>query len=113
MPRQLQKNIRTERQGVFSGVGALTLFVGPPVGPSWELRQIAISTTSVLETTCVTYIGINSSGVLVSQSFTGNNDTDSRPNVTLRPGDNIAAVWAGGTPGATGKLTLIYDEVAY
>ena len=109
----LSRNKRTEVQGTFDANGDLTVSVSVPLGPSWELRQVAIKTTSVLESACSTYVGTNDSGVFVSQSFTGNADTDSEPNVTLRPGDSFCAVWSVGTTGALGTLTLIYDEVAY
>jgi len=110
--RQLQRNIRTEKSGVFDAAGNLTVYIQIVPGPSWELRQVAVSTTvTANETECSTYIGFNNSGVFISQTLLGNSDTDSQPNVILRPGDAIAAVWSGGTVSATGKLTLIYDEI--
>ena len=111
--RQLQRNLRAEKQGTFSAAGTLTIFFSVPLGPSWEVKQIAINANSALEPICSTYIGTNSAGVFISNSFTGNSDTDDQPNVTIRSGDSIAAVWASGTPGAIGKLTVIYDEAAY
>ncbi len=112
--RNLQRNIRAESQGVFNATGNLIVSVPCPVGPSWEIKQIAVSTNiTTVNPTCTTYIGTNASGVVISTSLTGNGDTDSQPNVTLRPGDSLAAVWGSGVVGAIGKLTFIYDEVAY
>lgn len=114
MRQPLQRNKRDERTGAFDGSGNLTLVIGPiPVGPSWEVKQISIRTTSALQTLAATYIGVNSSGIFISNSFTGNADTDSQPNVTLKPGDSLCCVWQGGTPGAFATLTVIYDEVSY
>jgi hypothetical protein len=110
----LQRNKRDERTASFPASGTLAITIGPiPMGPSWEIKQISIRSSSVLETTAATYIGVDASGVFISRSFTGNADTDSAPNVTLRPGDSVSCVWEGGTPGAVATLTIIYDEVAY
>lgn len=112
--RQLQRNKRDERTGTFDASGNLTLIIGPvPIGPSWEIRQISIRTTSVLQTLASTYIGVSNAGVFISNSFTGNADTDSAPNVTIKPGDSLCCVWSGGTPGSFATLTIIYDEVNY
>lgn len=110
----LYRNKRVEIQGTFDADGALTVSVSVPLGPSWELRQIGIKVLgSTSETFCNTYVGSNASGVFISQSYTGNADTDSEPNTTLRPGDSLSAVWTEGTVGALGTLTVVYDEVGY
>ncbi len=110
----LAKNKRQELQGTFPASGVLTVSDTVPLGPSRDVKQIAISTTNTAnETLCTTYIGTNSAGVLISQSFTGNNDTDSQPNVSLRSGDSLCAVWTGGAVGTIARLTYIYDEVDY
>ncbi len=111
--RILNKNIRTEVSGNIAANGTLTLTLSVPPGPSREIKQIGITGNSALEPTCSTYVGTSSAGVFISNSFTGNGDTDDQPNITLRSGDALAAVWAGGTSGARMKLTVIYDEVAY
>lgn len=103
-----------EARGTFDASGNLTVGIQVPLGPSREVKQIAVSTNIATgsETNCSTYIGTNASGVLISQTYTGNSDTDSQPNVLLRSGDSICAVWSGGVSGALGTLTIIYDEVA-
>jgi hypothetical protein len=111
--RPLNKNRRQEVQGTIAASGAATVFFTVPFGPSWEIKQITITSTSVLETTAETFIGTNAAGIAISQSFTGNNDTDSQPNVTLRSGDSLCCVWANGTPGTIVRLTAIFDEVDY
>lgn len=114
MSRILQRNIRVEKQGIFLSTGLLTVSISVPLGPSWEIRQISVKTniTSV-NTSCETRIGTSSAGVFISSTVTGNSDTDSEPNVTLRPGESICALWALGTVGSIGRLTVIYDEVDY
>lgn len=111
--RHLNKNRRQEVTVTVPANGTVTATFTVPFGPSWEVKQITIDGNSALEPTCKTYIGINDSGIAISQSFTGNDDTDSQPNVTLRAGDSLAAVWANATPGARMRLTAIYDEVDY
>ena len=111
--RQLYRNKRAELQGTLSASGGLTVFVTVPLGPSWEVKSIDVKGNSALEPTADTYVGVNSSGVHISNTFTGNGDTDSQPNTTLRVGESVAIVWAGGTPGALMKAVVIYDEVSY
>jgi hypothetical protein len=111
--RPLNKNRRQEVQGTLAASGAATVFFTVPFGPSWEIIQITITSNSALETSAKTYIGTNNAGVLISQTFTGNDDTDSQPNVTLRSGDSLACVWENGTPGALVRLTAIFNEVDY
>lgn len=113
IPRPLQRNKRQEVQVTIPASGTVTATFTVPIGPSWEIKQISITSTSTLETTAKSYIGTNSAGIFISQSFTGNDDTDSQPNVTLRSGDSLAVVWENGTPGAIARLTAIYDEVDY
>jgi hypothetical protein len=111
--RHLNRNRRQEGQAAIAASGAAFVFFTVPFGPSWEIKQITITSTSTLETSARTFIGTNSAGILISQSFTGNDDTDSQPNVTLRSGDSVCCVWEGGTPGAIVRLTVIFDEVDY
>ncbi len=106
-------NQRIEAQGVFAANGTLTVTVSVAPGYSWNVKQISVSATSALQSTCSTYVGLGASGVFISSTLLGNSDTDSEPNTTVRVGESLSAVWAGGTPGAIGRLTVIYDEVAY
>jgi hypothetical protein len=111
--RQLNRNKRAEIQGTISAAGTLTIFATVPLGPSWELRSIDVKGNSALEPTADTYIGTGATGQHISQTYTGNNDTDSIPYVTLRSGESVAVVLANGTPGAIMRATIVYDEVAY
>lgn len=114
MPRMLQKNKRAEPQAVFNAAGQCTAVASVPMGPSWEIKQITVEVIgSVPQTKCVTFIGTNNSGVRISQTLTGNFDTDSIPNTTIRAGESVCAFWTGGTVGAVGRMTVIYDEVGY
>jgi len=109
----LARNIRKETQVTVPASGTVTALFTVPFGPSWEVKQIGIKCDSTTETICNTYIGTNSAGVFISKSFTGNDDTDSQPNITLRSGDSICAVWESGSLNAIARLTVIYDEVDY
>lgn len=109
--RKLNRNIRTELRGNLNASGTLTLTFTVPLGPTWEVKQVSISGNSTLEPQASSYIGIGSSGVFVSNSLTGNGDTDDTPNVLLRSGDSFSLVWTGGTSGALMKVAIIYDEV--
>lgn len=114
MARILQKRKREERQAVFNATGNATAVVTVPLGPSWEVQQIGVKTGPMVNhPQCATYVGQNTAGVFISNTLIGDADTDSMPNVTVRAGDSICAVWALGTPGVVATMTVIYDEVAY
>lgn len=113
-PRQLQRNKRLEKQALFDSAGVCLAVVQVPLGPSWEVKQIAVKTTvTANQTTCRTFIGQSDAGVFISNTLIGNADTDSQPNVTVRSGDSLCARWTGGTSGRIGTMTVVYDEVAY
>lgn len=108
------RNRRVESTGVVDSNGNSTVTVTALAGPSWEVKQIGVTCTSSDPLpSCATYIGFGPSGIFISSTLLGDSDTDSSPNVTLRTGDSISAVWAGASPGAQTRLTIIYDEVGY
>jgi hypothetical protein len=112
--RILQKNIRIEKQAIFNASGVATAVLQVPLGPSWEVKQISVKTTvTANQTTCRTFIGQSDAGIFISNTLIGNADTDSQPNVTVRSGDSLCAVWTGGTAGRIATMTVVYDEVAY
>lgn len=112
--RALQRNIKLEAYATADASGNATAVVDIPLGPSREVKQISVSVTgSTNVPTANTYVGRNSAGVFISNTLTGDSDTDSAPNVTVRSGDSLCAVWAGCTTGAKCKLTVVYDEVGY
>lgn len=111
--RQLQRNRRAEAYATVNASGAATAIVAVPLGPSWEVRQISVTCGGTLIPQATTYVGTNNAGVYISQTLIGNSDTDSAPNVTVRSGESLCAVWSGATVGAQAKITVIYDEVGY
>lgn len=114
MARQLQRNKRAEPQAVFNALGECTAVVAVPMGPSWELKQITVETLGVaVQSRCTTFVGTNNSGIRISRTLTGQFDTDSIPNTTVRAGESVCAVWTGGVAGMVGRMTVIYDEVGY
>lgn len=113
--RQLQRNKRAEAQAAFSAAGVALVTIGVPMGPSWELKQITISTTvaAATLTRATTFVGTNNAGVKISSTLLGNFDTDSQPQTTIRAGESLCCEWTQGTVGAIARLTAFYDEVAY
>ena len=116
-PRPLQRNKRAEPQAVFNASGVATAIAAVPMGPSWELNQITVevvgATVTSAQSKCTTFIGTNNSGIRISNTLTGNFDTDSIPNTTIRAGESVCAVWTGGVVGSVARMTVNYDEVAY
>ena len=111
--RQLQRNKRLEAYATATASGA-TAIVTIPLGPSREVKQIAVSVTgSTIIPACSTYVGTNSAGVFISSTLIGDSDTDDTPNITVRSGESLCAVWSGISVDAVCKMTVIYDEVDY
>lgn len=96
---------------ILDANGNGTAFIANMRGPQWDIVQIGIKiSNAILIPTCTTYIGTNAAGVYISQTFTGDDDTDSFPNVTIKYGEAICAVWTGGDVGAQARMTVIYNE---
>jgi hypothetical protein len=119
--RQLQRNIRREVQATFTAAGEATAIIGPvPPGPAWEIKQITIKARltatgglPTVQTKATTFVGTNNSGQQISNTLTGNDDTDSVPNATIRYGESLCCFWTGGATTMFGRMTIIYDEVGY
>lgn len=112
--RQLQRNKRVEASALFDAAGNATAVVNVPIGPTWEIKQISISTTvTANQTRATSFVGTNSAGVIISSTLIGNGDTDSQPNTSVRSGESLCVVWSGGTVGRQAKMTVVYDEVGY
>jgi len=111
--RPLQRNKRAETTVTVDATGAATAVIDVVPGPSWEVKQVSLSCTGSAIPQAATYVGRNSAGVFISSTYLGNSDTDSLPNVTLRSGESICAIWSNGTSGSRAKLTVVYDEVGY
>lgn len=112
--RVLQRNKRVEVTVTFNASGTALAIIGVPLGPSWEVIQITVSTTiTTTLSKCTTFVGTNNSGVKISSTLLGNFDTDSTPNTTVRSGESLCAEWTQGISGQTARLTVIYNEVDY
>lgn len=107
-----RSNQRLESQATVPASGNITVIISNmTAGPNWNVKQISIAvSTATLSPSCNTYIGTNAAGVFISNSLTGEADTDSQPNVTIKYGESICAVWTGADVGAVARLTVIYDE---
>ena len=112
--RALQRNRRAEAYAIANASGAATAVINIPIGPSWEVKQISISTgTSATLPSAATYVGTSSAGIFLSSTLVGNSDTDSFPNITVRSGESLCCVWSLVTVGVQCKMTVVYDEVGY
>jgi len=92
--RVLQKNRRAEVYATADAGGAATCVVNIANGPSWEVKQITVTNTGALIPSAATYVGSSPSGVPISSTLIADSDTDSQPNITLRSGESLCAVFA-------------------
>lgn len=112
--RQFQRNKRTEAYATVVAGTSCTAVINVAPGPSWEVKQISVSAVGASTLpACATYVGTNTAGVFISSTITGNSDTDSTPNTTVRTGESLCAVWTNASIGTVCKITVVYDEVDY
>lgn len=87
--------------------GGGTSWVGPAnARETWHIASIAVTSTSTDIPTVRFYRNSTVPGNFVTGTFTGNLDVDSSPNLILRSGELLYAVWENGTAGATGTFRL-------
>jgi len=79
-------------------------------GTVWEVTRINVQANSAAEPRVLFYVGNESNSNLVSTTYGGNLDTDTDPKITLNGGDVLIGVYIGGTPGATGVVTISYIQ---
>lgn len=86
---------------------AVATFPPVPVGRVWNLVAVTVASTSVARTSCTLYRGISFSlpNQIDKTIYSGNADTTDTQ-IRLTSGDQLRAVWAGCTPGATCQATL-------
>jgi hypothetical protein len=89
--------------GSGNGTGILN---GPKPGQKWTITQVSVLCTGVAVPVFKYYKGTVNDGNFISGTFTGNQDTDSAPNIELFPGEYLTGVWTGGSSGAVGTFTV-------
>ena len=82
-----------------NGNGTSTVSVGG-AREIWTITFISVNAGSTKSPTVQFYRNAPVPGNFISGTFSGNLDVDSSPNVVLRQGELIYAVWSNGDPGA-------------
>ncbi len=92
----------------FDAAGAGTSFIQPTgARESWRVSFITVNSSSVtLVPVVMFYRGSIAPSNFVAGSFSGTLDVDSLPNISLRSGERLIAVWTGGDVGATGTFRV-------
>lgn len=92
--------------GTLNAAGRAVVTIGPRTPSSrWRTSNVAVSTTSTVDTECRLYLGAEAPQNLLGGTFSGNRDQIGAA-VTLYPGSVLTAVWTGGTPGATATVSV-------
>lgn len=93
---------------IFDADGAGTSFVQPAgAREGWQITVITVNSSSVtLVPQVMFYRGSTTPGSFVAGTFSGTLDVDSLPNISLRSGERLIAVWTGGDVGATGTFRV-------
>lgn len=94
------------KTGTIGADGRAVITIGPLTPSSrWRTSNVAVSTTSAVDTECRLYLGNEAPQNLLGGTFSGNRDQIGAA-VTLYPGSVLTAVWANGTPGATASVSV-------
>lgn len=73
---------------------------------AWRIKYTSIQTTSAITTGMKVYRdGESESNFIETSIFNGNNDSSDTV-LDLAPGESLVYVWTGGTPGATGIVSV-------
>lgn len=93
-------------EALFDAAGAAVIETRPvPFGQRWRITRVTVTTTSTSATDVAVYLNTAQAPNLVDRtSRSGNSDTTDTP-IDLVAGDRLVIVWAGGTPGATARMT--------
>lgn len=87
--------------------GAATVTVRPPYGEVWTVSQVSIEMdTTAAGSTCTVRKNGSPITPMVPQLDAAGGD----PPVTLLPSDRMSVEWTGCTPGAAGRVALIYSR---
>lgn len=95
--------------GVFNAAGKVTVSMGPAVyGSSWSIDRASVSSTSLLDSECSMYRGLESPNTLIDGTSSGNGDTNDVAGnpILVSYGQVVVFVWTGGTPGAIATAVL-------
>jgi hypothetical protein len=102
-------------QATIDGTGAATIRVGPGHwGQTWYPVSADIATSSGVadvSSTVQFFLGVISAATQIGgQSYQGGGDTMSWSSRPVQFGEQVFAVWAGGTPGDLATLRVTGDE---
>lgn len=90
--------------------GAATRVLGPvPVGRTWVIRSMVASGSGAAPPTLRVYRDSPEVYNFVDGTSSANNDQGDYPQLPLGSGQNLVAVWSGGTPGAQVALWVTGD----
>lgn len=108
----MQLQLNESASVTLDATGAGVARLGPRrAGVQWAVRKVTISSTSATSQvpTAELFLG-EPSGTPLDSTYDGNrNSTD--VDVSLWSGQYLSLRWAGGTPGATGTLAVLGDNV--
>jgi hypothetical protein len=94
------------KTGTFDASGRAVVTIGPLTPSSrWRTSNVAVSSTSTVDTECRVYLGSEAPQNLLGGTFSGNRDSIGAA-VTLYPGSVLSCVWINGTPGATAAVSV-------
>lgn len=104
----LSQPVGYSAQATIAADGTATATLPPvPVGTVWQLQAVTVNSTSAQRTSCTLYRGISNTQVNIIEKsvYSGNADTTDTA-IRLNSGEQLRAVWAGGTPGAACQVTI-------
>jgi hypothetical protein len=97
------------KTGTIGADGRAVVTIGPNTPSSrWVVRNIAVSSTSAIDTECRVYYGNEAPQNLIAGTFSGNRDNVG-VGLGLNPGSVLTAVWENGFPGATVSVSVYGD----
>lgn len=104
-----RSNLTRTAVAVVDAGGQAVADLSPTSSADWMVRQVTVELSAApLGSTCA----LRLNGVLVSPLIPTGDAAVEPPPVFVSPGDDFTVTWTGCTPGQTGTVLMIYDEVA-
>lgn len=102
------------QQATFNAQGTATIRLGPNgLGTTWypQAATVATSVGANDAATVTIYKGAQAVlTVVVGQSYSGGGDTVGLSSPPLQPGEQLIAIWTGGTSGKFASLVIYGDQ---
>lgn len=105
----VRANLTRTASALVDAAGRGVADLSPTSSAAWMVRQVTAELAAApIGATCA----VRLNGALISPLIATGDVASGDPPVLVYPGDRLEVIWESCTPGQTGTVLAIYDEVA-